>query len=98
MTALAALAERDLRGALATAEAMDRIMRQGFPRLFGGPAAIGVATVNETELVVTARAACGPDRAMCREYGCPAIPDPVPPDEDDWARHLDAELARGRSA
>ena len=39
---------------------------------------------------------CGLDQAMCWEYGCPRLPDPMPPSEDDYERFLGAELARGR--
>ena len=35
-------------------------------------------------------------RAACLWFGCPFIPDPAPPSEDEYEHFLEAELARGR--
>lgn len=35
-------------------------------------------------------------RDACAWYGCPFIPDPAPPSEDEYEHFLETELARGR--
>lgn len=39
---------------------------------------------------------CAPDRICDGGFGCPFLPDPTPPTEDEYERFLETELARGR--
>ena len=39
---------------------------------------------------------CAPDRICYGGFGCPFLPDPAPPSEDEYERFVEAELARGR--
>lgn len=39
---------------------------------------------------------CADDRICDGGFGCPFIPDPAPPSEDEYERFIKAELARGR--
>ena len=39
---------------------------------------------------------CAADHICEGGFGCPFVPDPAPPSEDEYERFLEAELARGR--